>query len=305
MDDDDRYPGADHITVLRCPQVRTLSHWLRTRSLSELSLRYWGPAADTFRAAWAPLREYLDNSMVAPMTDNTMTRFLAWPHPALSRTQFIDEGSGDILVDAAVERLEGFGHVNLAENKSFMSDVSSWLGLPIPESRLMVHTTIEPRRRPDLATELDGPTRALLDHRSRLDERVWEHVARRVLPGADLESVRTSAMESAVERYEATLPRAGHQIAGPPDHRATLRAAGPVRPEPTIRRRGFVEQPTARSPVEFSCDARSGDGRSAAPEDHGRPGHLEPRRTSSSPSSRPGCWGPDPSDCTASSSSSS
>jgi hypothetical protein len=200
-----RYPGADHMTVLRIPQVRTISHWLHSRSVSELSLRHWGALGDTFRAGWLPLRDYLEHRTVAPITDNTITRFLAWPHPALSKSAFIDESRDDELVAAAIERLESFRHVNVVENEGFMSEVSAWLGRPLPEVRLNVRTSIPHRRRPDLVAELDPATRNVLDDRCRLDTRVWEHVARRVLPGVDLNALCNASMENAIDRYRAML----------------------------------------------------------------------------------------------------
>jgi hypothetical protein len=203
----ERYPGADHITVLRSPQVRLLSQWLHSRSLSELMLRHWGPAAEAFRVGRRPLREYLVHERVAPSVDNTITRFLAWPHPALKRTEFIAETDDDALVEAAVQRLDSFAHVNLVENPAFLEDLSAWLGVPLPDTQLNERTSVPPKWRPDLHRELDAGTRELLDHRCRLDVRVWTHVADRVLPGADPSATLAAAFDSAVERYAAMLLR--------------------------------------------------------------------------------------------------
>lgn len=203
----ERYPGADHITVLRNPQVRLLSQWLHSRSLSEFTLRHWGPSADAFRSGRQPLRGYLVDPLVAPSVDNTITRFLAWPHPALARTEFIAEADDDALVEAAVARLDGFAHVNLVENPAFMADLSAWLGAELPDTQLNERTSVLPRMRPDLATELDSDTRALLDHRCRLDTRVWTRVAARVLPDADPATVLEQSFDRAVERYAEMLRR--------------------------------------------------------------------------------------------------
>lgn len=202
-----RYPGADHVTVLRTPQVRVLSQWLHSRSLSEFTLRHWGPSAEAFRAGRRPLLDYLQNPMVAPSVDNTITRFLAWPHPALKRTEFVAEADDDAVVAAAVDRLAGFGHVDLVENRDFLRDLSAWLGAELPDTQLNERTSVLPQWRPDLSAELDAPTRELLDHRCRLDVRVWEHVAQRVLPGADTDTVRAEAFETAVGRYAEILRR--------------------------------------------------------------------------------------------------
>jgi hypothetical protein len=191
--------------VLRTPQVRLLSQWLHSRSLSEFTLRHWGPSGDAFRAGRQPLLTYLNNPKVAPSVDNTITRFLAWPHPALARMEFIPESDDDALVEAAIARLDSFAHVNLVENPAFMADLSTWLGAELPDTQLNERTSVLPKMRPDLTKELDAETRALLDHRCRLDVRVWTYVAERVLPDADSAAVLEEAFQRAVGRYAEML----------------------------------------------------------------------------------------------------
>jgi hypothetical protein len=200
-----RYPGADHMTILRAPQVRLLSHFLHGRTLTEIQLRHWGRAGDAFRAAWLPVRAYLDHAMVAPIVDNTITRFLAWPHPLLVQTEFIDPVDDDELLGAALERLDGFAFVDVAEHATFLTDLGDWLGVDLPRVRLNERTSVPVRRRPDLAAELDAPTRELLDHRVRIDVKVWEHVARRTLPGTDLASLLETSVDDAIQRYGVML----------------------------------------------------------------------------------------------------
>ena len=200
-----RYPGADHITFLRAPQLRAISQWLHGRSLSEFDLRHWGPAAEAFRVARLPLRGYLQHSMIAPNIDNTIARFLAAPHPLLKRTGFIDEADDAEVLGAALERLGGFAHADVVENPAFIAGLGAWLGRELPETRLNERTTVPVRMRPDLAVELGDGTRALLDHRTRLDRAVWEHVVRRVLPDADPTALLEGAMRQAIERYAAML----------------------------------------------------------------------------------------------------
>lgn len=200
-----RYPGADHITFLRTPQLRAISQWLHGRSVSEFDLRHWGPASEAFRVARLPLRDYLQHSMIAPNIDNTITRFLAWPHPLLSRTSFIEEAHDDEVLGAALSRLGEFAHVDVVENPAFIAGLGSWLGRELPETRLNERTTVPHKMRPDLAAELGDGTRALLDHRTRLDRAVWEQVVRRVLPDAEPTALLEAAMQQAIERYAAML----------------------------------------------------------------------------------------------------
>jgi hypothetical protein len=202
-----RYPGADHITVLRAPQVRLLSQWLHSRGVTELSLRHWGPAGDAFRVGWRPLREYLQHRGIAPSIDNTMTRFFAYPHPLLRRQEFITEHDDDALFEAAVARLDSFQHVNVVENTSFLAELGDWLGAPLPQQQLNERTAVPPRMRPDLDAELDADTRALLDHRHRIDVRLWAHVAQQALPGAEVSALLARAVDGAVERYRVMLER--------------------------------------------------------------------------------------------------
>jgi hypothetical protein len=200
-----RYPGADHITVLRAPHVRILSQWLHGRALTEFNLRHWGPNAEAFRIAWRPLGEFLDHALLAPNIDNTITRFLAWPHPALARTEFIAESDDAAVLAAALDRLDSFGFVNLAENSAFQDELGVWLGRELPATRANERTTVPTRRRPDMAVELDDPTRELLAYRTRLDTQVWKAVAAKVLPDADPDEVLAGALQNTVDRYDEML----------------------------------------------------------------------------------------------------
>ena len=200
-----RYPGADHITILRAPQVRILSQWMHGRALTEFNLRHWGPNAEAFRIAWRPLRDYLDHAMLAPNIDNTITRFVAWPHPALTRTEFIAESDDDALLSAALERLDTFGYVNLVENPAFQEELGAWLGRDLPETRANERTAVPKRKRPDMSVELDEATRELLAYRTRIDTRLWAAIAARVLPDADPGQVLDAALQKTVDRYQAML----------------------------------------------------------------------------------------------------
>lgn len=239
-----RYPGADHVTFLRNPQVRVISQWLHSRSVSEFDLRHWGPSADAFRIGRRPLREYLEHVMIAPSIDNTITRFLAWPHQSLKQVEFIDEADDEQVLAAALARLDTFAHVNVMENPRFMPELGAWLGTDLPDTRLNERTSVPPRMRPDLVAEVDHQTRALLDHRTRLDSRVWEHVARRVLPGADPKAVLETALQDSIERYTVML-------AEPDDARTARRVVERlyevgIRLDPRRRSRTGVSSPAVR-----------------------------------------------------------
>ncbi|MFL6155317.1 MAG: hypothetical protein ACJ72D_04470 [Marmoricola sp.] len=196
-----RYPGADHITFLRNPRSRLLSQWMHSRSLTEFDIRHWGPGADAFRVGWLPLREYLSHPLVATNTDNTITRFLAWPHPKLLGNDFIDPADDASILAAAQERIAAMAHVDLVENSDFVSRLGSWLGTELTTTRLNERVFVPRRMRPDFAAELDAPTRSLLAERTRLDEVLWRSVAARVLPVADLDALLEETFDRSIERY--------------------------------------------------------------------------------------------------------
>jgi hypothetical protein len=224
-----RFPEADHLTVLRVPQVRLLSQFLHSRSVGELDIRHWGGTAEAFRAGWAPLGRYLQDAMVATTVDNTMTRFLAYPHPALARAAFIDESADDELVEAVLERLDRFAFVAVAENPAFMDDLAAWLGAPLPRSRDNERRSVPARRRPDLAAELDPAARELLDHRTRIDARIWAHVAARVLPAVDTDELLRTTVQRTVDHYR--------QVLAEPDTRPPVRRLAEAVYEAGVRTR--------------------------------------------------------------------
>ncbi|MFL6062317.1 MAG: hypothetical protein ACJ72E_13880 [Marmoricola sp.] len=196
-----RFPGADHITILRNPRSRLISQWMHSRSLTEFDIRHWGPGAEAFRVGWLPLHDYLQHRLVATNTDNTIARFLAWPHPLMPGSDFIDPAHDDDITEAAIARLDAMAHVDVVENPDFVAALGTWLGSPLSETRLNERAFVPKRMRPDFAAELDDRTTELMASRTRIDERLWHHVAARVLPGADLDAVLATSFERALDRY--------------------------------------------------------------------------------------------------------
>lgn len=205
-----RYPDAPHVVILRNPQTRMISQWVHGRSLTEIQLRHWGPAY-AFRVARWPLARYLDHANIAPNVDNTITRFLTWPHAALAPDRFIEESDDELLFETAVKTLDSFLHANVVENKNFLDELGTALGVTLTDERLNDRSAHPPVVPTDLGTELDESTRALLDHRTRIDLRIWKHVASQVLPDADLDAVLDAGLQDSIRRYSA-LP-----AAPPPD----------------------------------------------------------------------------------------
>lgn len=201
-----RYPDARHVTILRNPAARVISQWVHGRSMTELDMRHWGPAY-AFRVARWPVKRYLEHAMIAPNTDNAIARFLTWPHPALAPDAFIDPAHDEELYEKALATLDSMTHVNVVENKGFMDELGAALGVKLVEERLNDRSAYPPVVPTDLAGELDAETRELLAFRTRIDRRIWEHVAEKALPGADTEAILSAGLEDSVRRYSA-LPAA-------------------------------------------------------------------------------------------------
>ncbi|GAA3670619.1 hypothetical protein GCM10022237_32970 [Nocardioides ginsengisoli] len=201
-----RYDERQEVTILRAPRLRVLSQWVHSRALSDFDLRHFGHAGSiAFRVARGGLGDYLEHAMIAPNIDNTITRFLTWPHALLSPTEFIEDKYDDELLDAALESLDRFDHVGLVEDPHFLDNLGAAIGLALPETRLNERVSVPRRRRPNLGPELDQRTRELLARRTRLDEQVWAHAARKVLPDADPGQVLDAAWDKALQRYDAAL----------------------------------------------------------------------------------------------------
>ena len=195
-----RYPGADHITFLRNPRSRILSQWMHSRALTEFDIRHFGTGAASFRTGWKPLVEYLNEPLVATNTDNTIARFLAWPNPLMPADDYLDPAHDEEITAAAIARLDAMAHVDVVENPGFVAGVASWLGTELSDTRLNERTFIPKRMRPDFAAEL-AAAEEVLAQRTRIDDRLWRHVAEQVLPGQDLDAVLEQSLARAVQRY--------------------------------------------------------------------------------------------------------
>ncbi|WP_310962188.1 hypothetical protein [Nocardioides terrisoli] len=200
-----RYPTSPHFTVLRSPRARLLSTWLFSRAHTELTLRHWGPYGDWIRRARSRLAEYLADPSVAAHTDNAMTRMLLWPHALIPDADFIDPAHDNELVEAILGALEGFDYVGLVEDPEMLANLSTWLGTTIPSRRLNEARGMPRRLRPDVDAEVDEAG-SLLWARSRVDQRVWEAVAGRVLPAtSDLRDLEAQVFDRAVARQRQAV----------------------------------------------------------------------------------------------------
>jgi hypothetical protein len=202
-----RFAGADHFTVLREPRVRLISSWLFARTHSDFNLRRWGGLADWMRAARARLVDYIGDSGVAAHVDNVIARQLLWPHERIPADTFIDPADDDELYERAVETLDTFGYVGIVEDPDFVAKLADWLGRPLSLPRL---NEAGVRRQPDavdLVAEVSGGAADQLRWRTRIDARLWRHVAEREFDAGAIDDLRERAYQRAVERYAELVAR--------------------------------------------------------------------------------------------------
>jgi hypothetical protein len=200
------YPDAQFITILREPTARVLSHWVFWRKRSEDDLRSdIGTFADRVELARSPLTTFLASPLVACQVDNVTARLLLWPHPLIPDGDFIPPENDEALVADAICTLDSFECVNVYENPRWFDQVSAWLGCELPNSRVNDTPSLSPTYRTNLDKELTPEACELLERRSRIDRKVWAHVARKRLSMTDLSTVQASALLSSVARFARLL----------------------------------------------------------------------------------------------------
>jgi hypothetical protein len=203
-----RVPEADHFTVLREPRVRLISLWLFARAHSDFALRRWRGFAEWMRAARSNLVDYIGNPLVAAHVDNSIARLLLWPHDLIPGDDFIDPVHDDELFEEAVAMLDTFAYAGIVENPDFLGEFGEWFGRPLSMPRLNgANTQCQPDP-PDLAAAVSGSGADLLSWRTRVDDRLWSHLAARAFGAAAVDEVRERTYRQALDRYtiQATQP---------------------------------------------------------------------------------------------------
>jgi hypothetical protein len=198
-----RYGNAQHMTVLREPISRILSHWLYWRTQTDSHLEQWGDWGRLVARSRGPLREFLSNSEIASQTDNLYVRMLLWPEPLIPGDAFIDEHNDGQLLAQAVARLEEFAFVDLVENPALENRIRTWLDRPFALRFLNETPPLPEGRRTRLHEELSDEVFDLLDRRTRLDVKLWQAVASRSFSPTESESLRRRTLMLNIARYAA------------------------------------------------------------------------------------------------------
>jgi hypothetical protein len=200
-----RYPEAQQITFLREPLVRLLSHWIFWRCHQDEHLTAWGEWANFVKLSRLSLKEFLSDTRVACQTDNMTVRLPLWPGSGIPPDRFIQARSDQQLLAQAFERLNSFSYSDVIENPAFSERLKRWLQIDMSSSRLNETTAVPEHLRLKLERELDRETLELLQQRSRLDLQLWTALAKRRLPGRDIEALRLQAVIGGVARHSTLL----------------------------------------------------------------------------------------------------
>jgi hypothetical protein len=178
-----RFPNARLMTVLRQPIERLVSHFLYWRALPEKMLeQQLGPLADWVRLTHGMLFDFLLAKEIACHTDNLLTRFLLWPHPAIPLNDFISPELNDKLYSEAIQNLCDFDFVDLIENPMIEQNVSDWLSCPFELST--DNETSGDVTMPGVLEDTDELTERIV-RLTAIDRRLWTHLAEKLaLPSA-------------------------------------------------------------------------------------------------------------------------
>ena len=196
-----RYPGAQVVGLLREPFSRLLSFWLYWRGRPEEEIAAWRAWGDRMKQSYLPLTAFLNSRTVACQTDNIVVRMLLWPHRLIPAADFISPRHDKTLLAEAFVRLAHFSLLDVAENPDLGARLGKWLEVPLLLERRNVTRPIPELLRGSLAEELTPEAFDSMDARSRLDLRLWHHVAQKSVQPRYLGDLQSRARLQNVARH--------------------------------------------------------------------------------------------------------
>lgn len=199
------YPDAQFMTILREPVSRLMSFWLFWRSKRDENLVPWGGWGDYVRKSRRPLREFIRARDISCQLDNQSLRMLLWPHPLIPLDDFIDKRHDEELVQAAASRLDQFDFVDVVENPDMTVNLQNWLGRPLIFRKLNETEDIPDALKSPVQDELDPETLALVEHRSRLDLKLWQEVVSRRLRQVGTDIFRDQVRAESLARHSRLM----------------------------------------------------------------------------------------------------
>ena len=200
------YPDGQHVTLLREPRSRLVSLWdfLRTKP-PEDNVLFGSYGTSRAPHAQRGLAHFLAADLELEIVDNQYVRMLLWGHPLVRDGRPIDERDDEELLDAAVDVLLGYAHLDVLENPAWPARFEAWLGRPFAIGRANETRPSPAERRADLRAELTPAALELMARWTRLDRELWEHVLQIAMPEADPREVADTAFEATVDRHAALL----------------------------------------------------------------------------------------------------
>ncbi len=190
------------MTVLREPVSRLMSLWLYWRAQTDEQLKPWGDWGDRSRV---PLREFLDLRDVACQTDSQSVRMLLWPHPLIPPDDYIDDRHDRVLVAEAASRLDRFSFVDVVENPQLAANLQNWFGRSLAVNKLNETGSSPQELRTSIDDELDADVLSLLEHRSRLDLKLWQAVVARRMRQVDYAAFRDDVRAANAARHSRLM----------------------------------------------------------------------------------------------------
>lgn len=127
------------------------------------------------QAADNSLWRFCADPIAACQTDNCATRMLLWPNPVIPTTGFIKNEDDDLVLKAALEKLDALGFVGLYEDPNLDDRFSKFIGRPFMRS-VVNETAGSATPPPRLSDVANQRTREILNQRSRLDLKLWERL---------------------------------------------------------------------------------------------------------------------------------
>jgi hypothetical protein len=175
------------------------------RQHTDAQLEGFGSWANFVREGRKPLAEFLSIGALGPGLDNGVLRTLLWPHPLIPSDGFINPEHDEVLVAAAMEKLNAFSFVDIIENPKMIENLQLWLRRAISYPRENVTLHIPPELRTPFHKELNETAHNLLVSHSRLDLQLWTAVATQKLGTQQVRFVGERAKILNVARYSALM----------------------------------------------------------------------------------------------------
>lgn len=194
-------PNGQHLTVLREGRTRILSHWMYWRNFTDDMLVPWGGWGELVRRSRRRLQSFLTDDELAGQLDNLATRILLWPHELIPKRGRIRREADDQLVLDAIAVLSHFAFVDVVENPSLARNLETWFDRPMHLGNDNETRTAPEGLRVSLEKELTPGAHHELNELSRLDNRIWTHIADAVMADGSAASLADRSFAAAIDRH--------------------------------------------------------------------------------------------------------